>query len=213
MTKRQAVIGFGLVLLLACHRQVPADYFPLKAGQRRAMRVFTRRVAGTDTTETTEVKVVEIVRGLKDVPGLGKCWVVESPRDTGGPLYSFFRKDRDGIIQLIPTSPDKPPVERLYLVLPLARGLKWYGTKGQSEIMQVTAQETAKVQAGVYPDCYVVTVKSTRTDWSMKQWLAPNVGVVKGENRDAGTDKSGKRYEVLRSAELVAFKVPNDSGK
>jgi hypothetical protein len=211
--KRLTAIGFGLLLILACDRHAPADYFPLKAGQRRAMKVFTRLIAGTDTTETTQVKVVEIVLGLKDVPGLGKCWVVESPRDTGGPLYSFFRKNDDGVIQLMQTSPDKPPVEMLYLALPLATGLKWYDTKGQSEMMEVTAQETARVQAGVYPDCYVVKVKSTRADWNMTQWLAPNVGAVKWENRAVWTDKSGVRHEMLQQAELVAFEVPQGSGK
>ena len=93
-----------LALLLACDRQAPADYFPLKAGQQRAMRVFTRLISGSDTTETTAVKVVEIVHGLRDVPGMGRCWVVESPRDTGRSSFSFFRKTDDGIIQVVQAS-------------------------------------------------------------------------------------------------------------
>jgi hypothetical protein len=213
MTKRLIAVGFGLALLLGCDRQAPADYFPLKAGQQRAMKVFTRTIEGTDTTETTEVRVVEIVHGLKDVPGMGKCWVVESPRDTGRSFYSFFRKNDDGIIQLTQTSADKPPVEMLYLALPLVKGLKWYDTKSQRELMEVTAQETVKVQAGTYPDCYVVVVKSSRADWNMTQWLAPNVGAVKWENRAAWTDKDGKRHEMLKRAELVAIRIPQDSGK
>jgi hypothetical protein len=211
MTKNLMVVGFGLALLLACDRQLPADYFPLKAGQQRAMKVYTRMIEDTDTTETTEVKVVEVVHGLKDVPGIGKCWVVESPRDTGRSSYSFFRKNDDGIVQLMPTSADKPPVEILYLALPLVKGLKWYDNKAQGEVMEVTAQETVKVRAGTYPDCYVVAVKSTRT--SMTQWLAPNIGAVKWENHATWTDKNGKQHEVLKLAELVAFKVPQDSGK
>jgi len=202
-----------LALLLACDRQAPADYFPLKAGQQRAMRVFTRLISGSDTTETTAVKVVEIVHGLKDVPGMGRCWVVESPRDTGRSSFSFFRKTDDGIIQLVQTGADKPPVEMLYLALPLAKGLKWYDTKAQQEVMEVTAQETARVQAGTYPDCYVVAVKSTRADWTMTQWLAPGVGAIKWENRAVWTDKSGRRHEMLKQAELVALKVPSDSGQ
>lgn len=213
MTKRLIAVGFGLALLLACDRQAPADYFPLKAGQQRAMRVFTRTIDGTDTTETTAVKVVEVVHGLKDVPGMGKCWVVETPRDTGGSLYSFFRKRDDGVIQLVQTEANKPPVEMLYLALPLVKGLKWYDTKAQGEMMEVTAQETVSVRAGTYPDCFVVAVRSARADWSMTQWLAPNVGAVKWENRAAWTDKSGKKHEMLKLAELVAFKVPRDSGK
>jgi hypothetical protein len=205
--------GLVLVLLLACDRQLPADYFPLRAGQQRAMKVYTRTIQGTDTTETTEVKVVEVVLGMKDVPGMGKCWVVESPRDTGSASFSFFRKNDDGIIQLVPTSADKPPAEILYLALPLVKGLKWYDTKAQGEVMEVTAQETVKVRAGTFPDCYVVAVKSTRTGWSMTQWLAPNVGAVKWENRATGTDKNGRPWELLKMAELVAFKVPRDSGK
>ncbi len=213
MTKHLMVAGLGLVLLLACDRHEPADYFPLKAGQQRVMQVHTRMIEGTDTTETTQVKVVEVVHGLKDVPGMGKCWVVESPRDTGQSSFSFFLKNDDGIIQLVQTSAEKPPVEILYLALPLVKGLKWYDTKAQGEVMEVTAQETVKVRAGTYADCYVVAVKSTRAGWNMTQWLAPNVGAVKWENRAAWTDKSGKRCEVLKRAELVAFKVPRDSGK
>lgn len=213
MTKRLIAVGFGLALLLGCGREAPADYFPLKAGQQRTMKVFTRMIAGKDTTETTEVRVVEIVRGLEDVPGIGKCWVVDSPRDSGRASYSFFRKNDDGIIQLVPTNVNKPPVEMLYLAMPLVKGLKWYDTKSESEMMEVTARETVKVQAGTYPDCYVVAVKSTRGDWNMTQWLAPNVGVVKWENRAGWTDKEGTKHEMLKSAELVAFRVPRDSGK
>jgi hypothetical protein len=213
VTKRLAAGGFVLALLLACDRQAHADYFPLEAGQQRAMKVFTRIVDGTDTTETTAVKVVEIVHGLRDVPGMGKCWVVESPRDTGHSSYSFFRKTDDGIIQLIQTDADKPPVEMLYLALPLVKGLKWFDTKAQHEVMEVTAQETVRVQAGTYPDCIVVAVKSTRADWSMTQWLAPGVGAVKWENRAVWTDKSGKKREVLKLAELVALRAPSDSAR
>lgn len=213
MTKNLTAVGFGLALLLACDRQAPADYFPLRAGQQRAMRVYTRTIEGADTTETTEVKVVERVHGLKDVPGMGKCWVVETPRDTGPSSYSFFRKSDDGVVQLMSTSADKPPAEILYLALPLVKGLKWYDSKAQGEVMEVTAQETVRVRAGTYPDCYVVVVKSTRTGWNMTQWLAPNVGAVKWENRAAWTDKSGKKREVLKLAELVAFRVPQDSGR
>ncbi len=213
MTSRATVAGLAFALLLACDRQLPADYFPLKAGQQRAMRVYTRMIQGTDTTETTEVKVVEVVHGLKEVPGMGRCWVVESPRDSGRSTYSFFRKGDDGIIQLMPTGAGKPPVEILYLALPLIKGLKWYDTKAQGEVMEVTAQETVKVKAGTYPDCYVVAVKSTRTGWSMTQWLAPEIGAVKWENRAVWTDKNGRPCEVLKLAELVAFRVPQDSGK
>ena len=99
MTKNLTALGFVLALLLACDRQAPADYFPLKAGQQRAMKVYTRTIEGTDTTETTEVRVVERVHGLRDVPGMGKCWVVETPRDNGNSVLSFFRKGDDGIIQ------------------------------------------------------------------------------------------------------------------
>lgn len=211
--KMLLAIAFALALLLTCDRQQPADYFPLKAGQQRVMRVYTRMIEGTDTTETTQVKVVEVVHGLKDVPGMGRCWVVESPRDTGQSSFSFFLKNDDGVIQLVQTSVEKPPVEILYLALPLVKGLKWYDTKAQGEVMEVTAQETLKLRAGTYPDCYAVAVRSTRAGWSMTQWLAPNVGAVKWENRAAWTNKSGVRCEVLKLAELVAFKVPPDSGK
>ncbi len=213
MIKRLVAAAVLVLMLLACNHRLSADYFPLKAGARRTMKVFTRMIAGNDTTDTTEIRVVEKVIGEKDVPGIGKCWVMESPRDSGRPLYSFFRKHDDGVIQLMPVKADKPPVEVLYLALPLAKGLKWYDTKAQRELMEVVSVETVAVPAGTYPDCYVVSVKSTRTEWTMRQWLAPGVGAVKWENNAAWATKDGIRHEMLKRAELVSYQVPQQSGE
>jgi len=210
--ERLFLVGVFLLLVQGCDRQAPADYFPLRAGQQRAMRVYTRLVQGNDTTETTETRVVEVVHGLKDVPGLGKCWVVETPRESGGAFFSFFRKHDDGVIQLVQTDANQPPLEILYLALPLVKGLKWYDTKAQHEVMEVVAQETVQVQAGTYPDCFVVSVRSTRSNWLMKQWLAPNVGAVRWENHAAWTERDGARHELLKQAELVALKLPPEPG-
>jgi hypothetical protein len=205
---KRLVTAAVLLVAAACNRQVPPDYFPLRAGQERKMRIFTRIVSGKDTTETTEVRVVEIVRGQKDLPGMGKCWVVESPRDSGRAMYSYFKKQEDGVVQMIPSGESRPPVEMLYLALPLAKGLKWWDTKAQREVMEVVAQDTVTVEAGTYPDCFEVVVRSTRLDWTMRQWMAPEVGPVKWENTARWTRKDGVKCEMFKRAELVTYTVP-----
>jgi hypothetical protein len=79
--------------------------------------------------------------------------------------------------------------------------------------MEVVARETVAVQAGTFPDCYQVRVTSTRADWSMSQWLAPDVGPVKWENRASWTGKDGVKRELLRQAELVSYLVPKKAGE
>lgn len=205
------LLALGLVSIVGCNRPELADYFPLTAGAQRTMRIRTVAVAGADTTITTRVRVVELVRGEQDVPGLGKVWVVESPRDTGRPVVSYFRKLDDAVIQVIPKRDGKPD-ELLYLSLPLVKGLKWYDTREQREMMDVVARETVAVQAGRFADCYQVRVSSTKADWTMCQWLAPDIGPVKWLNRASWTGKDGTKYEMVREAELVSYLVPKQAG-
>ncbi len=196
-----------LVLLAACEQPEPADYFPLAPGAQRVMRVYTRLVTGRDTSETTLTRLVELVHGERELPQLGRVWVVEAPRDSGRSTFTFFRKRDDGIIQVLPVS-DRQPVEMLYLALPLSRGLKWYDSRDRREVMEVTARDTVRVEAGTFPDCYEVKARSTRQDWTLRQWLAPDVGPVKWENRSAWTDREGVRHEIYRRAELVEYRTP-----
>jgi hypothetical protein len=199
----------GLLALSGCNRHEAADYFPLAPGARRVMRVYTRTIAGKDTTDTTEVRIVEVVRGEQELPPLGKVWVVETPRDSGRPTYTYFRKHEDGVVQVLPMPDKKPPVELLYLSLPLAKGLKWYDTKSRREMMEVVAQESVAVEAGRFPDCFEVVVRSTKSDWVMSQWFAPNVGAVKWENHATWTGKDGVRRDLYRRAELIAYQLPD----
>ena len=205
--KRLRVVAV-LIVLVACGRHAAPDYFPLNTGQERTMRVYTQLVIGQDTTETTEVKVVERVRGRADLPGLGKCWVVESPRDSSRSMFSYFKKQDDGVVQLVPVSKTKPPVEVLFLSLPLDKGSKWYDTKLQREVTEVVARETVVVAAGTFPDCYEVVSKSTRTDWTLRQWLAPGVGPVKWENLASWIRKDGVKCSMDKRAELVSLRIP-----
>jgi hypothetical protein len=59
----------------------------------------------------------------------------------------------------------------------------------------------------------VVAVKSTRTDWTMRQWLAPEVGAVKWENEAGWTTKEGKKCQMLKRAELVSYEVPQGTSE
>jgi hypothetical protein len=202
---RWCLVFLVFTLWTGCDRPEPADYFPLKAGAERVMKVYTRLVTNHDTSETTTTRLVEVVHGEKDLPQLGRVWVVEAPRDSARSTFTYFRKRDDGIIQVLPL-PDRQPVEMLYLALPLARGLKWYDSKDRREVMEVAGRDTVRVDAGTFPDCYEVRARSTRMDWTLRQWLAPDIGPVKWENRSAWTGKDGVRHELYRRAELVAYR-------
>ena len=198
------------LISLGCDRAGPADYFPLSPGAQRVMKVYTHLVQGRDTSETTRVQLVEMVHGERDVPGLGRVWVVEAPRDSGRSTFSYFRKREDGVIQMM-LNREREPVELLYLALPLSKGLKWYETREQREVMEVVGRDTVTIGDRHYPDCFEVRVSSTRADWTLRQWLAPGIGPVKWVNRSSWTGKDGVRRELLRQAELVSYQAPNST--
>jgi len=202
----RCVLAFALLFAAGCAPEEEPDYFPLTEGARRFMRVSSRKVVDSDTTEQTEVRMTAYVHGEKEVPELGKVWVVESPRDSGPPTYSYFRREPEAVIQVVPIA-GREPLEVRYLSLPLSKGRNWYDTEEQREWFEVVTRETVKVEAGTFPDCYKVAIVSTGVDWAMHQWYAPDVGQVKWESRAAWT-KDGVKHELVRKAELVRYEVP-----
>lgn len=194
------------VFFAGCPRQAAPDYFPLVKGARKHMRILQRRMGATDTTETTMVKLVSIVREERDLPEVGKVWIVESPRDSGRPSYSYFRKTPDAVLQVIPRE-GKPAAELAFLELPLAVGKEWFDTDAQRQKFQVVAKETVAVEAGTYPDCFKVAVLGQGVDWAMHQWFAPGVGPVKWETRRAVV-RDGVRQDLYQEAELVRYEAP-----
>jgi hypothetical protein len=200
------------VVLAGCGGHELADYYPLVPGAERYMKIYTRTITGKDTSVATEIRLVETVRGEREMPGAGKVWVVETPGESSNVGYAFFRKHDDGIIQLVPQDSTRPPVEILFLALPLAKGLKWYDTRAQSEMMEVVDFDTVDVPAGRYPDCFEILVTGIKRKWTMRQWLAPDVGVVKWEQQAFWERKDGVPCELLRRAELVAYKLPPKTG-
>ncbi len=189
-----------------CPKPAALDYFPLAKGARKHMRIFQRRIAGPDTSETTMVRLVSVVREERDLPEIGKVWIVESPRDSGRPSYSYFRKVKDAVLQVIPRE-GKPAAELLFLALPLEVGREWYDTDSRHQKFQVVARETVAVEAGVYPDCYKVAVVGQGVDWAMHQWFAAGVGPVKWETRSARTVE-GVENVLYQRAELVRYEAP-----
>ncbi len=196
----------ALLLVVGCTGGGGPDYFPLVSGSRSFMKVYTRKVVGSDTTEQIQVRLVSIVLGEKDIPGLDRVHVIEAPRDSGPSTYTYFRRDRDGIVQVIPLR-GREPTELRYLKTPLSKGRGWYDTDDKREAFEVVAKETVTVEAGVFPDCYKIAIISTKVDWAMHQWFAPDVGPVKWENRAAWT-KDGVNHELVRTAELVLYELP-----
>jgi len=205
---RVTLVALALVLMLGgCPGpDAKPDYFPLVPGARRWMEVKTRTIAGTDTSETTEVRLISLVHGEQEIPEQGKLWVIETPRDSGPAMKSYFRKSDTAVVQLIPMR-DRPPLEKRYLSLPLAVGKSWEDSPARRELFEVVAQETVTVKAGVFPDCFKVAIISNGVDWAMHEWYAPGVGSVKWESRAVWT-RDSVQHEQVRQAELVRYEVP-----
>ncbi len=201
----------GLVVLSGCGQKKEPDYFPLVPGARKFMKVYSRKVVNSDTSETTQVRLSAVVRGEKELSGIGKVWVVESPRDSGPSTYAYFRKQPDAVIQVVPMK-GRDPLEVRYLSLPLSVGKSWYDTEEQREQFEVVAKETIELGGHFFPDCYKVAVISSKFDWAMHHWFAPDVGPVKWESRAVWT-KDGVEHELVRIAELVQYQLPGDPGK
>jgi hypothetical protein len=201
-----------LLLVAACGRPELADYYPLAAGASRTLRLHSCTIAGSDTAARESADIVELVRGEREVPGLGRVWVVETRRDTHQPAYAFFRRHDDAIIQLVPSTQEKPPTEISYLLFPLARGLRWYDTRAHAQVMEVTGLDTVDVPAGRFANCYQVLVTGIRRQWTMRQWFAPDVGLVKWEQQAFWFDPDSVPHELRRTAVLIEYVPPVDSG-
>jgi len=199
-----AIVLLGMAA--GCNTNRQPDYFPLTAGVQKLMKISTRTIAGVDTSETTEVRLASVVVGESKLPQLGKVWVVETPRDSGPSTYSYFRKTKDAVVQLVPRK-GKPAAEMLFLSLPLEDGKSWHESEAERQRLEVVAKETVQTEAGVFPDCYKVAVVRTDADWAMHQWFAPGIGPVKWESRSAW-EKDGMKHEQYRSAELVRYGKP-----
>jgi len=205
------IAAAALVGVIGCPKQRGPDYFPLVAGAKTYMSVYTREVVDAETTERTRVKLTASVRGEEDIPDVGRLFVVEAPQDSGPPIISYFRKERSRLVQVVPVR-GKPPMEMAYLEYPLEVGKSWFDTERQRQQFQVVARETVTVKAGTFPDCYKLAIISTGVDWAMHQWLAPGVGPVKWENRASWT-RDGKTHEVVNIAELVEYRLPGELPK
>lgn len=200
-----AALCLGLAAV-ACRPGGAPDYFPLAAGTKSYMRIVTRTVAGKDTTQTSEVRLVSVVLGPQKLPGLGRVWVIETPHDSGPAMRSYFRKTSNSVVQVIPRK-GKPPLKLLFLSLPLATGRYWFDTEEEHQRFEVVAQETLRLEAGVFPDCFKIASVHSKIDWAMHQWFAPGVGPVKWESRMV-RQKAGVVHEQYRRAELVRYERP-----
>lgn len=196
-----AVFLFGLG---GCTRRT-SEFFPLIPGAVRVMKVYERQVIGKDTTEKSEVRVVEIVRGLKTVPQLGKVWLMETPLDSHRTINYFYQRHGDTVIKIVPGRGGK--VERIiYLIQPLEVGRKWFDSEAARELTEVVAQEAVSVPAGVFENTYKIYTESKRANFQQTLWLAPGLGVVKREKRQRWS-KGDTNYELFRLEELVGYQV------
>jgi len=202
--RRLFLTGLMVVLwVVGCGRQ--PDYFPLAKGAVRVMKVYERRVVGADTSETTQVRVVEAVLGEKEVPGLGKVWVVEAPLDSGRSTRYFYQMRPDSVLKFVPGRGGRPE-QMLFLLMPLKVGKKWYESDKEREVSEVVANEPVAVAAGTFPSCFKVVTTAARVDLKVESWLAPGVGVVKRDKRLTWMQDS-VRHELFSSEELVEYRV------
>lgn len=201
------IIGV-LLFALACSRPELADYYPLVAGARRTLQLVTRTTTGGGASEQDTSIVTELVRGENDIAGLGRVWIVETRRDSNPPAFAFFRRHDDAIIQIVPSDEGRPPTEILYLTIPLAEGLRWYDTRAHSKVMEVVNFDTVDVPAGRFANCYQVRVTGIRSEWTLSQWFAPDVGVVKWDQRACWFDADSVPHEIHRVGELISYEPP-----
>lgn len=202
------VATIGLILVLAgCAARGGADYFPLVPGAERTMRIWTQTIAGPDTSETARVRLAERVVGEEDVKGMGRLWVIEQPADSGPPMWSYFRRTRDAVLQvMVNNAGDTAGLK--FLSLPLRKGLKWTFSEAQGLQSEVIGFDSLIIGSDTFPDCFEIVTESERMEWVGRMWLAPNIGPVKWENRVALTGPDGQPHVVTNRGELVSYRLP-----
>lgn len=202
MLRTLLVLAAGAVIWSGCVRRQP-DYFPLVSGAVRVMKVRQKVTTPSGTGETTFVAAVEVVRGERDLPQMGRVWVVESPADSA---RFFYRRSGDSIFEIQPGRGGRPkPV--LYLLLPLRVGKRWHDTGAEEAERVVEVLEDVAVPLGRFADCYRVVTTHEDFDMKVATWFAPGVGVVRRERRLSwGADSL--RREVERVEELVEYRLP-----
>ncbi len=205
MERRYVVWFFVLLLVMTGCRREQADFFPLIPNAVRIMQVTEQRVAGKDTTVYSEVRVVEVVKGLKKVPRLGKVWVVETPLKAGSSSMYYYERKGDTIFKLVPGRGGM--VERIvYLIQPLSVGRRWFDSYQEREESEVVVQEDVTVPAGSFARCYRVETRSGRVNFHQTLWLASGLGVVKREKQQNWT-KGDTSFGILRVEELVEYRI------
>ncbi len=200
----KTALGLLLLLLLSCQRR-QRDFFPLVPNAVRIMQVTETKVIGQNTNTTSEVKVTEVVKGIKDVPRLGRVWVVEVPLATGKSLMNFYERKGDTVFKLIPGR-DGTPERIVYLVLPLVVGKKWYDNATMREETEVIAQESVTVPAGHFANCFCLETKSKRVNFHQKIWLAPGLGIVKRVKQHSW-NRGDTTWQLFRQEELVEYQI------
>lgn len=206
--KVSTAVLIALVLISNCQQQ-RADFFPLIPNAVRVMKFYGYKIVGKDTTTVNEIRVSEVVRGLKAVPKLGKVWVVESPLDSGRVTVYYYDRRGDSIFKIVPGRGGRP--ERiLYLLLPLEVGEKWYDSEAKREVTEVVAIDSVDVPAGRFENCYKLQTKSNRVNFQQTLWLLPGLGAVKREKIQRGM-RGDTMVELFQREELVEYRVVKKS--
>ncbi len=190
--------------VVGCSRRV-SDFFPLIPGAVRIMKVYEQRVIGQDTARWERVMVTEAVRGEKNIPGVGKVWVVEAPVDSTHFTVYYFEKKADTVFKIIPGRGGRP--ERIvYLLQPLVVGKNWYDSDEERERFEVVAQESVSVPAGDFHNCFLIRTISERVNFQQNLWLVSGLGVVKREKHQVW-QRGDTFCELFRREELVEYRV------
>jgi hypothetical protein len=207
--KKQIIAGLVLSALLAitCQRRV-SDFFPLVPGAVKIMEVTERRIAGTDTISRQEVRVAEVVKGIKDIPGLGKVWVVEVPLGNGKSTIYYYERSGDTIFKLVPDRTGK--AERIvYLIQPLNLGQRWFDSADKREESEVAACEPVTVPAGSFDRCFRIETRSNRVNFRQTLWLASGLGVIKRQKSQTW-NRGDTTFELFQEEQLVEYRILKD---
>jgi hypothetical protein len=182
-----AILVIGL-LLTGCPGGGPADYHPLKVGDKAEMDIITTSVTTVfvpDTTVTTKgpdtISTVSEVIGTDKLTSGEDVFVVKSTTADTIIDTSFMRKDSDSLyVYDAKTDSVASYVEPLELKV----GTKW--TQKPDTTITITYEvkaDTAKitVPAGTYSNCLVISITTTPSTFPVTQYQyrAKDVGAVK----------------------------------
>jgi hypothetical protein len=184
-----------IVASISCSRRPPSSdqewggyggYFP-KMMEREYSLEYAQ--PGLGFRGTGRAKMVERYEGEETIAGKKYARFVRTFSDLPGveSREELLRITADGMYAVDPGHREKGEI--LSVPFPLTVGQKWVRHDELGDLnCQLESIEDISSPAGVYPDCLKITLKRGSDDYEAWEYLAKEIGVVKGGFR-SGRDK------------------------